>query len=270
MKRLQPVLAAALTGLALTRAQEPQTAPLLSELMQNIEYATLLQSVKLTPDQLGALAEAQTKWLDAAAVPPDVVDAMQQVCLQVVAGASRDEAFRKLGEFQQEVNKAQQKVGQTERTLVEELKELLKPEQREALLFFHSPVRHLSGMIQTIKRMRKVPQAWERFRPQAIRGLTQFASQPGGRAAPAEEIGEWLDAVREMTDEEFAEAEPTLAKDWAEALAPEAMKRLKDPKQQEQRLQGTCHRLLTYPGGLDVVQAALEAGEPEPEKPEGE
>ena len=267
MNALRRLLLTVVTGLALAQAQEPDEVPLLGDLMQNIEYANLLQRAKLTPDQLGSLAEAQTKWLDAAAVPPDMADAMQQVCLQVVAGASTEEAFRELGEFQQEVNKAQQRVREAERTLIEEVKDLLKPEQREALLLFHSPVRHLSGMVQTVKRMRKVPQAWERFRPQAVRGLTQFASQPGGRAVPAEELGEWLDTVREMSDEEFAQAEPTLAKEWAEALAPEAMKRLQDPKHQEQRLRGLCRHLLTYPAGLDVVQAALEAGEA---KQEGE
>lgn len=265
MNALRHLIVTAMAGVLLAQAQEPGDMPLLGDLMQSIEYATLLQKAKLTPDQLGALAAAQTKWLDAAAVPPDIADALQGVSSQIVQGASQEDAYGELGEFRQEVNKAQQRLRQAEQTLVDDVKALLKPEQRDGLLTFHSPVRHLSGMINAIKHMRKMPQAWDRFRPQAIRGLTQFASQPGGRAVSADEIGEWLDAVRTMSDEEFAEAEPTLAKEWAEALAPEAMKRLSDPKDQEQRLKQICQRLLTYPSGLDIVQAALEAGRTKPE-----
>jgi len=259
MRESPRLFVVAVACMALARAQEPDRPPLLGNLMQNIEYATLLQRSALTPDQLEVLAEAQTKWLTAAAVPPEVADALGGVCSQVASGATAEDAYRELGEFQQEIQKAQKHLRQTEQSLVDELRNQLTREQREALITFHSPVRHLAGIVQAMKRVRQAPEAWQHVRPQAVQGLMRFASQPGGSTVTAQELGEWLDVVHTMSAEEFAEAEPTLAKEWAKALAPEAMKRVNDPRNQEQRLRETCQRLLTHPAGLEVVRAVLEA-----------
>jgi len=42
-------------------------------------------------------------------------------------------------------------------------------------------------------------------------------------------LGTWLDAVRKMTDEEFAAEAPGLAEAWARVLLPDTMQQLEDP-----------------------------------------
>ena len=263
MKTLCWLVAASALSVAIGLAQEPPAAPLLNELMGDIDYARLLRAAKLTPAQLDSLAQAQAAWLDTATATPAVVDSLRDVAVNIALGKPDHEAYQELGELQRDVQEAQTGHHQAQQALVKELTAMFTAEQAEALCLHSSPVSGLQHMVETLGRVRKGPdEMWQRVKRDVTANLARMAAQGGAKSVAREELATWPDAIKKMSDEEFAKALPTLAAEWAKALVPQMMQRLNNPEAQKELLRGICYRLLSHPTGYDLVQAVIDQHKP--------
>ncbi|MBT3289773.1 MAG: hypothetical protein HN380_20685 [Victivallales bacterium] len=263
MKTLCWLVAASALSVAIGLAQEPPAAPLLNELMGDIDYARLLRAAKLTPAQLDSLAQAQAAWLDTATATPAVVDSLRDVAVNIALGKPDHEAYQELGELQRDVQEAQTGHHQAQQALVKELTAMFTAEQAEALCLHNSPVSGLQHMVETLGRVRKGPdEMWQRVKRDVTANLARMAAQGGAKDLDREKLATWPDAIKKMSDEEFAKALPTLAAEWAKALVPQMMQRLNNPEAQRELLRGICYRLLTHPTSYDLVQAVIDQRKP--------
>ena len=242
-------------------AQPAQDSATLPQLMADLEYVQLLNAAQLTSDQLGALLDAQLTWQAEVMPAGDVAAALAEVRQGVLGGATADQAINALGPRQQAVRTAQQRLAESEAALAGQLAAGLTAEQRAALAWNTSPARHLQVAADVVGMTRAVPdQQWEQMRPgitQSI-GMVCLQADPGGGATP-EGIAALLDEARAMSDQQFATAQPGLARRWAAALMPNLLRQLEDPAAQAQRLDGACRQLLTSERGPELVEAKLDA-----------
>lgn len=248
--------------------QDHGTGPVLSDLMQILQYADMLRAAKFSREQVSDLAALQARWLEAQRIPDEMDGALQDVALQVAGGRSIDSALVSVG-VGEEFRQSQERSERTTQALAAELRDSLKPDQRQALLVFISPERGLAGLVEALRQMRKAPpQAWEQVRQNLVEALSGFGGPRGTAAVAPATIVEWLEGVRKMPDAEFEKAAPDLPGQWARALAPEMMRQVDDPRGQDQRLLDVCRRLLSDPGGRDLVpelvREAKPAGTPAP------
>ena len=259
------MLLSVLTGLLACAAMgqaPPEThddMPLLNELMQEIEYAKLLSSARFTPSQLATLLKLQGSYLDDATAIPVVQDACRELAVSIASGVPPEEAAARLGEVHQQLREAGERARQSEQALSRELLSALTPDQKKALVISRSPLGGLKQVVEALGRARKAPdEAWQTFRAHVVDAITRTIARNGGHPPAKKELAGWLDAVRAMSDEEFATEAPGLPAAWGEALMPELMKRLQDPRVQKERLLEICRQLITHPKGYDIVEAVID------------
>lgn len=259
--------AALLAGAATVLAQEPPRPVRLTDLMQALQFAELVRAAGFSREQLSALAGLQGRWRAVEEVPEEAVTAMREVCFQVANGRSIEAAVASVG-VGEEFREAQEQFHRTSQALAAELRDLLRPEQRRALLAYTSPERGLAGLVEGLRQARKAPEpAWGQIRKDMAEAMTGFAGPRGSAAVPAETIAGWLDRVREMGDADFEKAAPDLPGQWARALAPEMMRQMDDPRNQEQRLLEVCRRLIAEPAGPELLARLIEQPAPEAPRP---
>jgi len=247
-------------GICASLAQEWDDTPSLNEFSEDIEYAELLNAVRLTAAQLEELHGMQTTCLDMAVLTPELAGAFEQLRDGILAGKSNAAAAATLGPLQQTVQEAQGNMHRTLQGLSVRLRDLLTEEQRVSLFLFNSPARAVAGYAQGLRSARKAPdEHWQRFRKHAVQGLSQACIQAGEKQTSAETIEGLLDLARSMPDAEFETARKTLVSEWTELLMPGLMKRASDAKVRDARLTWTCRRLLTYARGQTLVEIKLEA-----------
>jgi hypothetical protein len=105
--------------------------------------------------------------------------------------SSTDEAVEGQGGAGRELQWAQTEFQRVSQELVLELKATLSPEQRRAMALFASPVRGLSGLVDTCRRSREAPQpAWEEMRSHLVAAMTGFGGQFGAPAVPPPTLAE--------------------------------------------------------------------------------
>jgi hypothetical protein len=259
MKRWMVAVVFALSTL-IGIAQTPAAGPTLMELMQALQFAELVRAAALSREQLSALAGLQARWLDGQQAPEAAAAAVLDVCLQVLKGKSTEEAVNGPDGIGQELRQVQEQIQTSSQTLAIELRELLKPEQRQALLAQQSPARMLAGLVQALRQARKAPQPeWEQMRQGLSGAMAGFAGPRGAPSAAGATPGELLDQARQMSDAEFERVAPTLAGDWARKLAPDMMRQVDDPATQDQRLLETCRRLVSDAQGHALLTRLLDA-----------
>jgi hypothetical protein len=178
-----------------------------------------------------------------------------------VAGLSRDEAVRALGERQQALQQAQAGLEQAVQTWSGKLVGALTEDQKSALAWFSAPVRALDGVVAAVSNARRVPDAqWQQFRTQASAAVAGMSAQVDPTAhVTAEQIGALLDAARRMDDQTFEAKRATLPREWAQVVMPGVLARLGNPQLKQQQVAGAVRQLLTYEHGPLLVQAKREA-----------
>ena len=139
--------------------QPAQDYESLKDATDDIWYAELLHAAQLTAEQLEALSGMQVTWQAETALTPDVAAALAEVRDLVLAGTPPQEAYKALGERQQEVQRAQGALEEAARQLISELAGLLTKEQANAL-------------------------AWVSSRPTTSTGLSMCCPTPGRGPKP--------------------------------------------------------------------------------------
>ncbi len=246
-----------LLGFASIRAQEWDDRPSLDELNDDIEYAELLNAVRLTKKQLEQLHDLQTEHLDTAVLTPELAETLEGLRDGLLVGRPGQNIPRELREAAQ---KARGRMHRTLGDLSTRARNLLTEEQRTALFLFYSPVRALTGYARGLPQARKAPdEHWKRYRDETVKALSQACLQAGEKQPKGQIIGELLDMARAMPDAEFETARATLVSEWSELLMPKLAKQAKETKTRDARMTWACQRLIRYPRGQMLVEIKLEA-----------
>ncbi|MGQ9731473.1 MAG: hypothetical protein ACUVX8_09405, partial [Candidatus Zipacnadales bacterium] len=182
-------------------AQEVPAPENLRQAMDDIEFAELLNSAQLTPDQLDALLELRSRLQIESAIEGELLTVLTKMMVAVLSGMTRQATLQALGPQQQQLlAQAQQRLQQSQEQAINHLRDLLSPEQQDTLIWRTSPARALDGAVDAVSQMRTAePAQWNQFRQEAQKQLSQLSERMGGGAgASAEQIASLLDQARAM------------------------------------------------------------------------